>query len=115
MFHKLAPQNEGNRRQDTSRRYQTNTNYFDSSINVFYAESTMRGYSDTPPPFDAQLHHQTFPAPSDSTIPFRGEFPPDFRGCLGCGGPEQVFRSCPLKEDRETIDRFHRNFNAKFG
>jgi hypothetical protein len=47
----------------------------------------MKRYSNTPPAFDAQLHHQTFPAPSDSTIPFCGEFPPDFRGCLGCGGP----------------------------
>jgi hypothetical protein len=114
MFQELAPHQDNNRRQDTSQRYPTNSNYYDSSVNLSSAESTMRHYSDTPPAFDAQSHHQTFPAPSDSSTPLRGEFPPDFRGCLGCGGPEHVFRSCPMK-DRETIARFHRNFNAKFG
>jgi hypothetical protein len=38
----------------------------------------------------------------------------EFRGCLGCGGADHIFRSCPRKDDPETKDRFHRNFNAKF-
>jgi hypothetical protein len=106
MLHDLAPRHEGNRQPAYHRgRSQPSTN-------VSSAESTMRRYSASPR--DAQSHHQTFPSlPPPAEL--RGEFPADFRGCLGCGGPEHVFRSCPMREDRETIARFHRNFNAKFG
>jgi hypothetical protein len=112
---------------------QASTHFFDSSVNASAVEATMQRYSDVPvppPSPTAQTHHQIpspyflpAPAPAPYFAPAApapspggpvGNFPPEFRGCLGCGGPDHVFRSCPSKHDPATKERFHRNFNAKF-
>jgi hypothetical protein len=90
------------------------SNHFtESSTNVSSAEATMQRYSsdDLPSSSAVQTYYQhPSPAPSGPA----SDFAPDFRGCLGCGGAEHVFRSCPMKSDPATIERFHRNFNIKF-
>jgi hypothetical protein len=110
--------------QEFSPQHQAASHLVDSSIHASAAEVTMQRYSDPPAPSApaaapapaAQTLHQVPSPPPYGPSPGVpvGEFPPDFRGCLGCGGPEHVFRSCPMKHDRDTIARFHRNFNAKF-
>jgi hypothetical protein len=104
---------------------QASTHFFESSVNAPAAKATMQRYSDVPAPPSAhspttQTHHQIplpYFAPAPAPAPYfapAADFPPEFRGCLGCGGPDHVFRSCPLKHDPPTKERFHRNFNAKF-
>jgi hypothetical protein len=103
--------------QEFSPTHHANSHLVDSSTHASAAETTIRRYSDPPAPSGpaAQTHHQIpSPPPSGPTGVPVGEFSPDFRGCLGCGGHDHVFRSCPMKHDRDTITRFHRNFNAKF-
>ena len=92
----------------------SSSHFTDSSTNVSSAEATMQRYSPAEPsPSPAIQTNYQHPASSAPGGPI-SDFPPDFRGCLGCGGAEHVFRSCPMKSDPATIERFHRNFNIKF-
>ena len=92
----------------------TSSHFTESSSNVSSAEATMQRYTpDEPPATPAIQTNYQHPAPP-STSERVSDYPADFRGCLGCGGSEHVFRSCPMKNDPVTIDRFHRNFNIKF-
>ena len=92
----------------------SNTHVLESSTNVSSAEATMQRYS---PPEDSQpspaihTHHQTPGTTSDTAV---SDFAPEFRGCLGCGIADHVFRSCPMRDDPATIKRFHWNYNIKF-
>jgi hypothetical protein len=86
----------------------------EAATNISSAEATIQRYaSDDPgPPSSAvQTNHQ-FPSSTAPGAP-ASDFPSDFRGCLGCGG-DHVFRSCPMREDPATVDRFHKNFDIKF-
>ena len=85
------------------------------ATHVSSAEATMQRYSnDELPPSPAIQTNYQHPAPSPAPSDRVSDYPPEFRGCLGCGGDEHVFRSCPMKADPDTIARFHRNFNIKF-
>jgi hypothetical protein len=85
----------------------------EATTHISSAEATIQRYaSDDPAPHAAiQTNHQ-FPSTTAPGGPV-SDFPPDFRGCLGCGG-DHVFRSCPMRKDPATVDRFHKNFNIKF-
>jgi hypothetical protein len=86
----------------------------DASAHVSSAEETMQKhapeYPSAGPAITTNYQHQPPPPPGAA----KGDFAPDFRGCLGCGGPEHIFKFCPMKNDPATIERFHRNFNFKF-
>ena len=92
----------------------SNSHHLDSSSHVSSAEATMARYSpsETSPSPAIQTNYQ-HPASSAPDGP-PSDYPPDFRGCLGCGGADHVFRSCPMRRDPATLERFHRNFNIKF-
>jgi hypothetical protein len=86
-----------------------------SSSHTSAAETTMQQYS--PPPnlgMPTSLPARSPPNPSSRPLA-ACEFPADFRGCLGCGGADHVFRVCPQRTDPAITERFHRNFNARFG
>jgi hypothetical protein len=84
----------------------------EAAANVSSAEAAIqRCVSDDPAPSSAiQTNHQ-FPSSPVPGAPV-SDFPTKFRGCFGCGG-DHVFRSCPMRKDPATIDRFHKNFNVK--
>jgi hypothetical protein len=91
------------------------SNHFTESItNVSSAEAMMQ----QPPPRRAsapscdpkKLSDSICDCPSGAPV---SGFGPEFRGCLGCGG-EHLFRSCPMRKDPATIERFHKNCNIKF-
>lgn len=96
---------------DTSTSGHASNHHLESSTHVSSAKATMQQYAPTaefPPNPAIQTNYATAPGAAVS------DFAPDFRGCLGCGGSEHVFRSCPMQHDPATIERFHRNFNIKF-
>jgi hypothetical protein len=94
----------------------------EANAHVSSAEATMQRYSNLPPspivdrqpsPSTAiQTNHQIPSSPAPDEL--KSDFAPDFRGCLGCGGADHVFRSCAMKSDPRTLDRFHKNYNIKF-
>lgn len=102
MFHKLSTSSHAN------------SHFTEPSANVSSAEATMQRYTpeEPSPPSAIQMsyQHPAAPVPSERI----SDYPSDFRGCLGCGGADHVFRSCPIKLDPNTIERFHRNFDIKF-
>lgn len=103
MLQELAPNNNRSNR--------SNSHCLESSANASSAKATMQRCS-PPKPLPSpsiQTNYQD-PAPGGPV----SDFAPDFRGCLGCGGSDHVFRSCPMKSDPATKERFHCNYNVKF-
>jgi hypothetical protein len=105
MLRDLAPSGYALSRQNASNH---NTDVVTPSVNASAAEETMQRYSN-PNRQTSQTNHTGHAGGGN----YDGcEFPPDFRGCLGCGG-DHIFKQCPHRSERASVDRFHRNYNAR--
>jgi hypothetical protein len=99
---------------ELSPHHRTSNHFLESSTNVSSAEATMERYAPEnshPNPFIQSNYQNPAIVPHETLV---SDYAPDFRGCLGCGVADHVFRACPMKNDPVTITRFHRNFNIKF-
>ena len=107
MLRELAPAGYNASRHNASNH---TTDVVSSTVNASVAEETIHRYSNPRPArrLTSQTNHTGHAGGGnyDSC-----EFPPDFRGCLGCGG-NHVFRQCPQRSERVSVDRFPRNYNA---
>jgi hypothetical protein len=104
MLQEMAPHNN-------NRSNRSNSHHLDASANTSSAEETMQRYQ-RPEPSSNQSIQTNYQNPAPGGLV--SDYASDFRGCLGCGGADHVFRSCPMKSDPATKERFHRNFNIKF-
>jgi hypothetical protein len=105
MLQEMAPHNN-------NRSNRSNGHCLDASANASSAEETMQRCQ-RPEPSPNQSIQTSYQNPAPGGLV--SDHASDFRGCLGCGSSDHVFRSwCPMKLDPTTEERFHRNFNAKF-